>query len=369
VLIYHENALVAHRGPSRARFAALLRLALPFLAGVVLPIAVFLIPYIMSGSVGDVVRGVFIKPTLRLTYAAMPPLSWRHGASALGVIALLIAARRLPARQSVALGILVAAVGGYLVLISATSPSAYRSVFHAAALLPIATVIAAALIVGGVGQRTSVERQRVMIVGAALATFMLVQFPFAAPIYFCYITPLLALGALAVIRDLELSSPAVPAALFATFAAFAVVRMNPGFLYNLGVGFARYEPLAPIAAPRGGYVRVPSPIAAEYSQLVALVREHAGSDSGYIYAAPDAPEIYFLTGLRNPTRTMYDFFDDPEARTSRVLASLQAHDVRVVAINKHPEFSSHITGDLLQTLQREYPVAVGIGDFEVRWRQ
>jgi hypothetical protein len=116
-------------------------------------------------------------------------------------------------------------------------------------------------------------------------------------------------------------------------------------------------------------VRILAGSSAEYSKLVNVVRSHAGSDSSYIYAAPDSPEVYFLTGLRNPTRTMYDFFDDQEARTPRLLAALRTHDVKVVAINRAPEFSLKVDGELRTALEREYPLATAVGVFEVRWRE
>ena len=369
VLVYNERAVNARRGSSRSRFATLARLVLPFLAGVAIPIAIFLVPYVASGAVGDLVRGVMNTPGRRLTFAQTPPLSWTRGASTVVVVALLLIAKRLPRAGSHRLSVLVAIGGGYMVVMAGVSPPTYRYVFYAAVLLQIVTVLGAALLVAGAAARPSLRRQRLMIVAAALAMFSLIQFPFAAPIYFCYLTPLLALGALAVTRELELPSPAVPAALVATFLAFAVVRMHPGFLYNVGIGFARYQPLAPLPSGRGGDVRILAGSSAEYSKLVDVVRSHAGSDSSYIYAAPDSPEVYFLTGLRNPTRTMYDFFDDQEARTPRLLAALRTHDVKVVAINRAPEFSLKVDGELRTALEREYPLSTAVGVFEVRWRE
>ena len=368
-LTYNEWAVGTRRGTSRSRFSALARLVVPFLAGVAVPIGLFLVPYVMSGAVGDLVRGVFITPARRLTFAATPPLGWRHGVWTLVVVGLLLVARYLSRAVSLRVAALVAIAGTYMVVLAAVSSTLYRAVFYAAVLLPIATVFAAAPLVAGLGKIPSERRQRLLIVASGLATFALIQFPFGAPIYFCYVTPLLALGVLAVMRELELPSPAVPATLAATFLAFAVLRMHPGFLFNVGIAYARYEPLAPLPSPRGGDVRIPAPMAAGYTQLVDVVRRHAGSDSSYIYAAPDAPEVYFLTGLKNPTRTMYDFFDNKEARTERLLASLRAHDVRVVAINTTPEFSPKVEGVLRSTLEREYPRSVGVGPFEVRWRE
>jgi hypothetical protein len=66
---------------------------------------------------------------------------------------------------------------------------------------------------------------------------------------------------------------------------------------------------------------------------------------------------------------MYDFFDDQEARTPRLLAALRTHDVKVVAINRAPEFSLKVDGELRTALEREYPLSTAVGVFEVRWRE
>lgn len=43
---------------TRERFAALLRLVIPFICGAVIPIVIFLIPYALAGSVGGFFSGV-----------------------------------------------------------------------------------------------------------------------------------------------------------------------------------------------------------------------------------------------------------------------------------------------------------------------
>ena len=47
--------------------------------------------------------------------------------------------------------------------------------------------------------------------------------------------------------------------------------------------------------------------------------------------------MYFLTGFKNPTRTSYDFFDDPVGRTERIERLLQHHEVNAVVINSRPQ--------------------------------
>ena len=63
------------RRPLGPRLVRLCRLVLPFLAGVAIPIAVFLIPYARTHALGDFYRGVFIAPQQRLSAASaeLPP--------------------------------------------------------------------------------------------------------------------------------------------------------------------------------------------------------------------------------------------------------------------------------------------------------
>ena len=368
-LLANERRVNETRGASGDRFRTLFRLVGPFVLGVVLPVALFIAPYVATGAVDDFVRGVFVTPFQRLTSAVMAPLPWTHITPTLGVVLVLLAVRRRAKEEAIALAAGVAIVGGVLVATAEGAPGSYRTLFHAAVLLPPVAVVAAAVVIGRGGRAASVRRQRLMLLSAVAAMFALVQFPFAAPIYFCYTTPLVALLALALVGELELPSPAVPTALAAVFIAFAVVRVNPGFINNIGSRYWRMDDLAPLTVARADGIRVPAPAAKAYEQLVGVVRERERRDDGYIYAAPDVPEVYFLAGRRNPTRTLFDFFDDPERRTERILHALKERDVRVVAINHYPDFSGPMHPELHAALVREYPEVAAIGKFEVRWRQ
>jgi hypothetical protein len=265
------------------------------------------------------------------------------------------------------LAALVLLTGALLTMAAARWQFANRIVFFTAALLVPAVVVAGAALLAR-HDGSAAQRQRLLIVTSGVALFTLVQVPFAAPIYVCYVAPLAALGMLAVTAELRLASPAVPLALATTLSLFALTRMHPVFLSSLGYKYEPYAPLSPLGMARAGRLRVPTREARDYAMLVETVREHAGGDSAYIYSAPDAPQVYFLTGLRNPTRTLYDFFDDSSGRTGRILDALRERDVRAVAINTNPEFSPKVAGDLRAALERAYPYARSVADFEIRWR-
>jgi hypothetical protein len=99
---------------------------------------------------------------------------------------------------------------------------------------------------------------------------------------------------------------------------------------------------------------------------VKVVVQHA--HGGYIYATPDCPEVYFLSGFRNPTRTLFDFLDDENGRTQRILAAIHAHEVDLVVINLAPSFSGPVPQDLREAIEREFPEQTITGNFEVRWK-
>jgi hypothetical protein len=143
------------------------------------------------------------------------------------------------------------------------------------------------------------------------------------------------------------------------------VRVNDSTLYTMGVSYQPYGPTMPLALERGG-LEVPARDALVYRRVVALVTQHA--KGGYLWASPDCPEVYFLTGLKNPTRTLFDFFDQPEGRTSRVLDALDRHGVSVVVLNARASFSRTVPDDLVAEIEARYPFGANVGQFQVRWQ-
>jgi hypothetical protein len=99
-------------------------------------------------------------------------------------------------------------------------------------------------------------------------------------------------------------------------------------------------------------------------ELVDVVREL--TRSRYVYAGPDAPEVTFLAGVENPTRWLFEIFEDDAARTDRTLEALQRHDVDVVVLNTRARFSS-MSSELVTALATTYPHERSVGRFLVRW--
>jgi len=206
-------------------------------------------------------------------------------------------------------------------------------------------------------------RAQTMLLLAVASVFTLVQFPFAVSIYFCYLAPLVVLSAVALSRYAPPVGRAAPGALVAFLMAFAVLRTNTSALFGMGTLYRPFPLTAELGLPRGG-LEVPAWEAVMYRATVSTLQQHARG--GYTFASPDCPEIYFLSGLRNPTRSLFEFFDDERDRTPRLLAALERHGVTAIVLNSAPTFTKGLPPDLVTALEARYPNVAVIGKFQVR---
>jgi hypothetical protein len=347
-----------------------MRLVVPFLVGAAVPVALMLLPYVRSGELGTFIYGVFILPTKRFGVASLSPGRLSGLLTVLPpLLILLFAGTAAGGRVMRTWGAPVLAIGCALVLIAARwSTIAYLVVWHSAlAALPLLIVVGVLVLhrSRAADARYPLLRERCIALLSVAGVCNLVQFPNAVRIYFFYVAPLVWLSALALSSYLPAMPRRVPVILSGFYLAFAMLLLNTASTSEIGNYFTPFEPTKRLELDRGG-IDVPVLHAQIYEPLVPLVRQHARN--GYTWASPDVPEIYFLTGLRNPTRTMYDFFDDPIGRSARLLATLQRHDVTAVVLNRRPEYSHEIAADLVDSLVARYPNSSEIGDLQVRWR-
>ncbi|MBW3535266.1 MAG: aldehyde dehydrogenase family protein, partial [Gemmatimonadetes bacterium] len=330
-------------------------------AGFVVPVALFVGAFATAGAADDLIRGVFVLPRLRFASAASLPLPLVWTAGALVPLALIVAEPRVSRGRRGGLAVATGAGGLVLLALMGRDP-VYRAVWHSMQpLVPVAALAAGvALMRRPIGLKRTAPAEATLWAAALVS---LVQFPFSGPIYFAQVAPMGILAALAALgaSERELRGPR-PVSL--TLAAFYVAFLALG--PDRGGHFAPPPdvPLAPLAFERGG-IRVPAPEALEYGRVVQLLRAHSSGDA--VYATPDAPEIYFLTGLRNPTRTLFEVFDDPRERSRRVLDALEAEGVDAVALNTVRRFSEPDMG-VIREVERRYPRAERVGRFIVRWR-
>ena len=349
------------------RFRMLARMVLPLVLGVAIPIAIFLVPYVRSDSIGALVQGVFITPTKRFGAATM---RLPHITRLLIAIVLLPLSGIVPVSKDGPSWItrVVTGVGLVAALILAGRDGwVYQYTWGTMrGIVPLAIILGVSLLVLRENQLSPDRRQRLLLLIAACGLCALVQYPFAAPVYFFYVAPIAVLAGLAVLANWQGLGKVGPAAIVTFYIAFAVLRIHPGFIYQMGLRYARYDSSHRLGLPRGG-IDVPPADSAIYERVAALVREHA--DGSYTYAAPDAPEVYFLSGKSNPTRTLFDFFDDPAEHEPRVLTALDSNNVNVLVVNHAPPFSRAMSPALRRELARLYTESTDVGPFTVRWRE
>ena len=354
-------------GSFSRRFSILFEAVWPFVLGAVLPVLLFLIIYARAGAIPIFIYGVFVLPGRRLAFASQRPIGFGLN-KILGVIALtglLIAAYCSRLRSRVAQIVMAAALLAVLAL-SKTHPKFYTAAWAPLLLLVSLSAIAGAFVLGNL-QKDPLRREQVMLLLCITATCTLIQLPFAVPIYFCYVAPLLALSLAAFFSIPSQPTKLVLGLFLGFYIAFAVLRFTPGFLNTMGFFYQSDPETTVLRLPRAGGLRIDATGALGYERLIHEIQEHAGA-SPYIYAAPDCPEVYFLSGKQNPTRTMFDFFDDPQGHTARVLETIASHDIHVVAIMRLTEFSPPMSPDLVMALRERFPQGEQIGSFEIRWR-
>jgi hypothetical protein len=209
--------------------------------------------------------------------------------------------------------------------------------------------------------------QRMAAVLCVATTCTLVQFPFAAPVYFCYVAPLVLFAICAVVAASRPLPPGFSALGLAFYLAFAAFLLQPSAIYSW---WNRYHPVAMpdrLDGPRGGGLYVTAIHGAENRALVRLVTAHAKPGS-YIFAAPDCPQVYFMTATRNPTRALFDFFEVRDGYDVGILHMIDSLHIPIVVLNDSAQFSRRIGGPLADSLARRFPQSAPAGRFTVRWR-
>lgn len=351
--------------PIRQRLGRLGGVAWPFLAGLAIPIFAFIAPYVVQGATRALLRGVFVDPATRLAAAAWPPNALLGAFPAALLALLFLHASRIGGGPrgwlTVALWMTVPvaalAIGGMEYLYGVTWASVAQAI-------PLVVVAGAAILWLPTEDATRWEQSFLMLAIAGLTS--LIAFPFALPVYFCYSAPLALLALVGVLR-LAGGAPRTLASLLALYyAGFAVLALNTQSIHELGLTAARAEPLRPLDLPRGR-VFVPVSDALEYEAVVNTLTSHA--QGGSTFAGPDLPEIYFLAGLRNPTRSLFDFLEPSATSADRVLAAIDDRHITAVVTNGKVRYSSPLSPDLEAGLESRFPAARTIGRLTVRWRE
>jgi hypothetical protein len=348
----------------RVRLRRIGKLIVPYGIGLLAPLVLFLAFYGAHGAISDLVSGVFVKPFRRLAFAGQRPLPLGSMLPTFALASLLVGARGLSSRgrrvSAVALGVAFTTIllpTGVL----AIGQLGWLSLSQA---IPL-TVIAALVLADRSAKYGKKDGPLLFALASILAISTLVQFPWTDPTYFAYLAPLEILTASAALSVYRPVPSELAAVMLSFYLAYPVAWVTPRLLATRGSrGLTHEAEIAPLL-PGTADLRIRER-RIEYERLVTLIRAHARGR--YIYATPDSPEVYFLSGFRNPTRTFFEFFDEPAGRTPPVLEALASAGVTVVVLNSLPRFSGPVPQELAAALATEFPHDSTIGNFTVRWR-
>ncbi|HEV2386403.1 MAG TPA: glycosyltransferase family 39 protein [Candidatus Acidoferrales bacterium] len=358
-------------GWSGPRFRRLLGAGLPFAGGALAPVVIFLAGYARAGGLRAWFEGTFVLPTTRYHWAALSapsPLTMTGLAPMAAAVLLAYFGRGILGRWTGA--VVIAGLAGLLEA-AHRSLGAYVVVgLSLPALAPLPALGLAAFCLAGGGLDREAKRQQVFLAVTVAAVCSLIEFPYAAPIYFCYAAPLVILACVALVSTTKQPDRSSLGAVVIFYLAFAVWLRTPGYFTVLRSAPGEAVSFRKLDLPRAGGLVVKAEQAEEYDGLVRLIQTHARGE--YIYAGPDSPEVYFLSGYRNPTGTLFDFLDpdfaDSARRTQRLLAAVASHDVNVVALKGDAKPSGPVPAEFEAGLKARYPHASRAGEFEVRWK-
>ncbi|HET7295768.1 MAG TPA: glycosyltransferase family 39 protein, partial [Gemmatimonadales bacterium] len=165
-LVFRESA--RPQAPAGARAATLLGLLAPFAAGVAIPIAAFLVPYVSSGALPALWHGVFVVPARRLDFAArsLPGTATLLGAVPVALLTGVLPLGRIPAvARRLVLGFLLLALITFLIL------SRHAVWYSIRPLVPLLVLVGVWLLVRNEtgGAISPLRRQQLMLVLAVAA--------------------------------------------------------------------------------------------------------------------------------------------------------------------------------------------------------
>lgn len=360
--------------PGRARLGRLARAGVPFLAGVALPVGIFVAGFALAGAVPALLHGVFVAPFQRIEYANMRPPApyWALAATPLVILLRPRADWADPKWRRAAL--VVAPLLAAVLWLAAQDSFPHRFVWQSLrSLIPLVAAAAALLVAlpSLAAEWAPGRRNAFVLLGSVAACASLIQFPFSSPTYFLYVFPLLMLGLVTLLEGIGRTPRPLAAITLTFYAAFAVLLVTPGATFGMAFRYEREHSMVRLDLPRAGLVVKPED-AALYTALIPKVQQHAGGAGGVgmnaVWAGPDAPEVYFLSGVRNRSRAIFDFLGAGGDAPGPLLEFLERERVEVLVLNGRPSFSAPLAPELVAELRRRFPEGETVGHFELRWR-
>jgi hypothetical protein len=333
-----------------------------FTLGVILPVSLFLIPYVASGALLDLYRGLFVLPFTRLTGASYAfPAGWQLQ-WVIGVwVCMGVAAVLRPGWNRI-----VAGLGLVLVLMVFALPYWFSRelVLVTARMMPPAIALVAGwALVARPGELTNSTGRQLFLTLNLAAFCSLSQFPFAAPIYFCFIATLYLLCVQQLLTLPRLGFPVAAWTLAGSGLLLGMVYINRHTFFDDPREVAVDPPVQLLDGPRGGLF-VSGSDRDTYQRLIREIQTHC-QPTETLLATPDCPEVYFLADRSNPTRTFLEFIDVESGTALSTVRLLDEHSVKVLVLNLEPRHSPKLAAELVAELSGQFVHTVSIGHFLV----
>ena len=353
------------RGALGTRVRRAWALLWPFAAGAVVPVAIFLLPYIATGTTGAFSDGVFLALDRRLGQAerSLPPAGNLAWALPYGAV-LLAVALGWRVRWSVTAAI-VAGLGFVAALATVDRDVSYLALWNSARFLPVFAMLAGCvLLLCRPLSLSSIQTPASLPASGGAGG----DRPGAVSVFRAYLLLLHSADAASCRAARGQPGSAPPPSGSAGGIPHLRRRVSQ---CRLRLEHRR-RPSTRISghecqpADSGPYP-YPSGRRKEYFALLSEIRTRVPAGE-YVFATPDCPEVYFLSGVRNPTRDLYEFLGGPPRGKEETLALIERHRIRLIVINREPHFSGPIDSALEMALESRFPLSAVVGRFVVRWR-
>jgi len=349
------------------RFRRLLALVVPFLAGAIVPVLVLFLFYWGSGALRPLFTDLFVNQLRRLVDARLAPPHWFFGLLVTPVVWLL-SRKRPSSRFSVTAVLQIIAALALWLACRKSVLTLLVTLNSVRAAVPLLTCLTAVLLYYRQQNRDAgIQDQRLMLLVSVVALMSFVQFPYAGPLYFCYFAALffLMLAALLSILPQPMKLNLIVGGAF--LVLFAIFLFRPASIAAFQFDRLPAFPRSPLNLPRAGDLRVFGDESARYQALIPFVVSRAGGNP--ILAGPDCPEIYFLSGLRNPTPFFFDFFEPPEQYRTYMEKLLDRPDfIKVIVVNNTPAFSRPYRDILCSLALSRFSESRKFDNFDIFWR-
>lgn len=320
------------------------------LLAVVMPWGVFLA---VNGALEPTLVGVFITPFRRLEGASRAPPSFTAFLSS--ALMLLYLLPRRTRREQWMVGLFGAFVMALLFVGSGTESAAYRFLWFLGWGVPytVAAVTAAlAAHSASAGNPAGKQwRDGAVVLGCVSAAMLLLEYPFAAPIYTLFVLPMSLLAACALYRVVVPRLHLNSWVLLAFFLVFGLFRLRPANILTVGVAFVPSADKSLMDVPRSGlYVEPGDSVAIR--RLVERVQQFPAGTK--LWAGPEAPELYFLTGMRNSTRVIFEVLATDSMASKTLAERAIASGATVVVLKPYAQFTKLATAEDIAALQAHF---------------